>query len=196
MMGALGKLRCWRRVRIAASKSPYSLLRFWRKCDAVAVWVDRAFDDFAGTRVLGGFAPIVSENIFTEKLTLQPNEKINSQTIALKDNLYRLVLNIKLLTSKGFALNLMKNGDEASILTYDVATETLSFDRKKSGKTDFNERFKTIESMRVIPKNGQLKLDILVDKSIVEIYANDGEKVLTDIVFPTKGKGSVEIIWK
>ncbi len=140
--------------------------------------------------------PIISENIFTEKLTLQPNAKINAQTIILKDNLYRLVLDIKLLTSKGFALNLLKNGDEKSVLSYDVATETLSFDRTKSGKIDFSERFKSIESMKIKPKNGHLKLDIFVDKSIVEIYANDGEKVLTDIVFPTKGKGSVEIIWK
>ena len=127
---------------------------------------------------------------------MQPNAKINAQTIILKDNLYRLVLDIKLLTSKGFALNLLKNGDEKSVLSYDVATETLSFDRTQSGKIDFSERFKSIESMKIKPKNGHLKLDIIVDKSIVEIYANDGEKVLTELVFPTKDKGSVEIIWK
>lgn len=140
--------------------------------------------------------PIVSENIYTETITLNANDKINSQKIRIKDNKYHLVLNINLLASKGFILDLLKNAEEKSVLSYDIATETLSFDRTKSGNVDFHERFKSIESMKVKPKNGQLKLEILVDKSIVEIYANDGEKVLTDMVFPNKDKGGIEIIWK
>jgi levanase/fructan beta-fructosidase len=47
-----------------------------------------------------------------------------------------------------------------------------------------------MESVKVSPKNNKLFLDILVDKSIVEVYVNSGEKVITELVFPEKLKTS------
>ena len=47
--------------------------------------------------------------------------------------------------------------------------------------------------MKVAPQNGIVKLDIFVDNSIVEIFANDGRAVLTDLVFPNTKTGNVSI---
>ncbi|MBP6619037.1 MAG: GH32 C-terminal domain-containing protein [Leadbetterella sp.] len=41
------------------------------------------------------------------------------------------------------------------------------------------------------PENNIIKLDIFVDNSIVEIFANDGKAVLTNLVFPKNIGGSV-----
>jgi len=68
-------------------------------------------------------------------------------------------------------------------------TQKLFFDRTKSGKIDFNKNFSSIETMQVVPQNGVLKLDIFVDNSIVEVFANEGEAVLSDLVFPQKMEG-------
>lgn len=140
--------------------------------------------------------PMVSDDIPTEGISLKVKELINSKIVSSSNNSYRLKLTINLLSAKSFALNLLKNEGEKSVLSYDVATETLAFDRTQSGKVDFHKRFPSIEKLTIKPQNNQLKLDILVDKSIVEIYVNDGKKVLTDLVFPTKEKSHVEISWR
>jgi len=140
--------------------------------------------------------PIVTDNIPTETITLNAHKAIHVKVASTSNNTYRLKLIVNILDSKGFELNLLKNDNEKSILSYDVATERLSFDRTQSGKVDFHKRFKSVETMTVKPQNNQLKLDIIMDKSVVEIFANDGQKVLTDLVFPTKTNGKIEINWK
>lgn len=135
--------------------------------------------------------PVYADNIHTETLTLKASELSEAKTLEMKSNSYRLNLTIDLANAKGFSIDLLKNGEEKSVLNYDLATQKLSFDRTKSGKVDFNKTFPSVESMKVMPQNGILKLDIFVDNSIVEIFANDGRSVLTDLVFPKNMGGSV-----
>lgn len=137
--------------------------------------------------------PVYADNIHTEILTLKASELSEAKTLEMKSNSYRLNLTIDLANSKGVSIDLLKNGEEKSILSYDVASQKLSFDRTKSGKVDFNKMFPSVESMKVMPQNGTLKLDIFVDNSIIEIFANDGKAVLTDLVFPTTKGGKVSI---
>ena len=107
---------------------------------------------------------------------------------------YELEAEISLGSAKKVGINLLKSGAEESSLMYDVNSSTLSFDRKKSGNVDFDERFPSVESVVVKPENGILKLHVLVDQSVVEIFANGGEKVMTDMVFPTKHEGKIELV--
>jgi fructan beta-fructosidase len=141
-------------------------------------------------------AAIVKEGISTEKITINANQTLKTELSKFNNNSYRLMMTISLLDSKGFDLHLLKNASNSSILSYDIASNTLAFDRTNSGNVDFNKRFSSIEKVMVKPENNQLKLDILVDKSVVEIYANDGKALLTDLVFPLKESSSIEIVWK
>jgi fructan beta-fructosidase len=140
--------------------------------------------------------PIIADNILTETIALKANEALSSKSINSSNGSYRLNLTVNVLDTKGFDLNILKNDTEKSILSYDTATQTLSFDRTQSGDVSFHKRFSSIESMVVKPENNQLKLTILVDKSVVEIYANGGKKVLTDLVFPKKQNGQIDIVWR
>lgn len=72
-------------------------------------------------------------------------------------------------------------GDKARI-EYDEKTMTLSFTRTESGVTDFAASFPTTT---VAPVHRKLKtIRIIVDNSSVEIFGNDGEVCLTNLVFP------------
>jgi fructan beta-fructosidase len=42
------------------------------------------------------------------------------------------------------------------------------------------------------PAGEKVKFRILIDKSIVEVFANNGEHVITDLVFPTSNEDGVE----
>lgn len=107
---------------------------------------------------------------------------------------YELEAEISFGPAKKVGIQLLKSGDETSTLLYDVATGTLSFDRTKSGNVSFSDRFPSVESMVVNPQNGILKLHILVDASVVEVFANGGRQVMTDLVFPTKHEGRVDLM--
>jgi fructan beta-fructosidase len=106
---------------------------------------------------------------------------------------YELETDIKLGSATKVGLKLFVSNGEESVLTYDIATKRLSFDRTKSGNIGFSDRFPSVESMPVEPQNGVLKLHILVDASVVEIFANGGQQVLTDLVFPTKHEGRITL---
>ena len=106
---------------------------------------------------------------------------------------YELEAEITVGSAKTVGIQLLKSEGEVSVLTYDVATKMLSFDRTKSGNVSFSDRFPSVESMPVELQNGVLKLHLLVDVSVIEIFANDGQRVLTDAVFPTKHEGNVAL---
>ena len=127
---------------------------------------------------------------------MKANQKIISKLAKSNQNSYRLKLTINVLGSKGFDLYLLKANSQSTVVSYDMSSVMLSFDRTKSGNVDFHKRFPSIEKISVKPENGILKLDILVDKSVVEIYANDGKAVMTDLVFPLKNSSGIEITWK
>ncbi|PKK34972.1 levanase [Siphonobacter sp. SORGH_AS_0500] len=121
-------------------------------------------------------------------LTLTSNEKVFSKATG-----ERLEIKAELLPeqAKEIGLKIYKSGDEETIIRY--VDGKVQFDRRKSGKVDFNPTFASVEEAPVKLKNGAVKLHILVDASMVEVYINDGEAVITDHVFPTKKDGTVSL---
>jgi fructan beta-fructosidase len=121
----------------------------------------------------------------------QKDLPLDNAKVDFRGESYRLLAEIEINQATTLGLNLLKTGEEQSVLTYNVGKGELSFDRTKSGNVSFSDRFASIESIKVSPKNGILKLQLLVDKSVVEIFANDGQQVMTDLVFPTKHDGEL-----
>ena len=140
--------------------------------------------------------PIISETIPTETANLKKGKGFSSPLSRKNNNVYRLKLDLNLSGSEGFEIDLLKHSNFSTKLNFDPKTATLSLDRNNSGETQFHESFKGIESMVVHPENGRLKLDIIVDKSVIEIYANDGKAVMTELVFPKSNTSSYSITWK
>jgi levanase/levanbiose-producing levanase len=76
------------------------------------------------------------------------------------------------------------DGTAGTILSYNPATAQLSLDRRQSGNTGFHGKFASIESAPLVLEDGLLKLQIVVDHCSVEVFAQGGKVVLTDLVFP------------
>lgn len=74
---------------------------------------------------------------------------------------------------------------EKSVLTYAPNYETLSFDRRESGIVDFSEDFPAITVTPTFNGGEALPLRIYIDRSSMEVFANDGKGVMTNLVFPT-----------
>lgn len=72
---------------------------------------------------------------------------------------------------------------EKVVMQYDPAA-TLSFDRTQSGITDFSEGFPAVTVTPTHEASGRIALRIFVDRSSMEVFGNDGEFVMTNLVFP------------
>ncbi len=80
------------------------------------------------------------------------------------------------------------NGDE-TVIGYDVAARRLYIDRTKSGTAAAQMTgFYGVHSAPLTLRDGTLNLRILVDNSIVEVFAEDGERVLDGSRLPGDGQ--------
>ena len=103
-----------------------------------------------------------------------------------------LEVEITLALAKEAGIKVLKSGDEETIIGYRVETGELFLDRTHSGNVRFHKDFASIESVKVKPVNGKIKLHIFIDQSIVEVFANDGEQTISDLVFTTRDDAKVE----
>ncbi len=92
---------------------------------------------------------------------------------------------------EGGSISLFKSKSEETIVGYKEGK--LFLDRTKSGNVSFNKDFSSMESVNVSPKTDNIIVRLFVDQSVIEVFSADGRYAITDQVFPTKQKTSVEL---
>jgi len=95
-------------------------------------------------------------------------------------------LNISLNEIRDFSLVLSNSSNEKLIIGYDKSLNQYFIDRTGSGKVDFQKGFSAKHLAPRFTANGEIALSIIVDESSVELFADDGLTVMTEIVFPSK----------
>jgi fructan beta-fructosidase len=96
-------------------------------------------------------------------------------------------LNLSLDEIRDFSLVLSNNANEKLIIGYDKSLNQYFIDRTGSGKVDFEKGFSAKHlAPRLTAAGGKIELSIIVDESSVELFADDGLTVMTEIVFPSK----------
>lgn len=101
-----------------------------------------------------------------------------------------MTLNIDMSDAESFSLCLMETGEECVLLSYNKREGKLTIDRSASGYSlvkDDVGMSRVRATANVSLNENILSLHIFVDVSIIEVYVNRGEKVLTCQAFP-KGK--------
>ena len=69
-------------------------------------------------------------------------------------------------------------------LTYDSAKQTFTTDRTYSGST---RDLLAVRTMSLAGHEGRVKLRILMDRYCIEVFANDGEKVMSSLIYTPLG---------
>ena len=87
--------------------------------------------------------------------------------------------------SKEVTFTLANDKGEQVVMTYNTADRTFSFDRTKSGLSDFSDAFAAVTTTPTYEKNGKVALRIFIDRSSIELFGNNGKFVMTNLVFPT-----------
>lgn len=110
-------------------------------------------------------------------------EIINSKQIDLAKT--EVKFNISDIKDKEVAFKLSNAQGNELLFGYNETDNTFYVDRRKSGKVDFEERFASkISKAPRTSSYKNLNATILLDKTSIELFFDDGETVMTEIFFP------------
>lgn len=104
---------------------------------------------------------------------------------ATNDGICEIALDIEAKKSESVNLLISNKSGESVTMKYDVGAHTLSFDRRESGIVDFSQDFPAVTVSPTFEDYNKISLRIFVDKSSIEVFGNDGNFVMTNLVFPT-----------
>jgi levanase len=81
---------------------------------------------------------------------------------------------------------------EETIVGVNTEKGLLFLDRSHSGKTDWSPDFPPRMIARLKhPQLGSIHLEIVVDKNSIEVFADDGETVLTSLIYPSESSQGI-----
>ena len=83
------------------------------------------------------------------------------------------------------------DGRDETLIGYDFELGTLRIDTTRTGP---NQRKRTVEAAPMkLARNETLTLRVLVDRSVVEVFANDGRLALCRSIYPSPGSGGIRL---
>lgn len=151
----------------------------------------------------------VGQKIYVASEPVKELSKIQSNTISFKNitiskslDLFKLTrkvisipfrLNLSLDEIKDFSIILSNDLGERLVVGFDKKLNQYFIDRTKSGKVDFKKGFAAKHAAPRISVNRKMNLSVIVDESSIELFADDGITVMTEIFFPEKPYNQIHI---
>jgi len=86
-----------------------------------------------------------------------------------------------------FDIQLGSGTDERTVVHVDPAAHQLVLDRSRAGRTTFHRDFTLRHPAPLRVVGGEVRVRLLLDASSLEVFAQRGETVLTDLVFLSPG---------
>ncbi|MGG1629584.1 glycoside hydrolase family 32 protein [Rossellomorea sp. NRS-1567] len=115
------------------------------------------------------------------------------KAIGLTDEAYSMDVNhglmevnlaVTLEEAKEFRLTIHHSSEEKTSIRYNRITQVLSIDRTQSGEHEFSDSFRGISECPVELMDETLNLQLFLDSSSLEVFAQGGREVLTNLIFP------------
>ena len=120
----------------------------------------------------------------------EANQKIRET--GTTGEVYELEAEIRPGPSDNIGFRLRKGKAAETLVGFDAVRSEVYVDRTHSGEISFSKDFPGRYSA-TIERNTSIKLRVFVDRSSVEVFANDGERVLSDRIYPPPGSDGIEL---
>ncbi len=92
----------------------------------------------------------------------------------------------KFTNQNSYSFEFSNNLNEKVIIGYNKEKNSFFIDRTKSGKVDFEKDFARINFAPRLSNQEEISLIIYLDRSSIEIFADNGLSLLTSVVFPNE----------
>lgn len=125
------------------------------------------------------------EKYFIHDNTINPNSPIIIET---NKNTYELSAEFENIEDE-ITIDLQKKDETNVLINYNKKSNKLFINRKNSGMIHFHEDFPREFEAELLP-HPSIKIQIIADNCSLEIFANDGEAVITNLIFPYE-QGSI-----
>ena len=129
------------------------------------------------------------ENIYQEDDINLADEMI----IYTEDESYELNALIEFGEAEGVSFVLNENGDQKTVVGFNIKEGKIFVDRRSSGVTDFSDNFLEYKEIDWKVKDKQIGINIFVDGSSLEVFIDGGELSITDLFFPEKAQQKIRI---
>lgn len=104
-----------------------------------------------------------------------------------------IIAEFELGTAEEFGLKVRTSENRSTVVGYQVSNQELFIDRSSSGEISFHEDFKGRHAVKLDALNGRVIMHVWVDSSSVEVFAGNGEAVITDLIFPDPEDQGLEV---
>jgi len=112
----------------------------------------------------------------------------------IKTGSYEINFSVDFNKSSSFNVQL-GNAKESLVINLDKTSGYASIDRSLSGRVDFNNQFAQKIFCPFVPKTSLITdVQILVDKTSVELFLDQGDKVMTALFFPNYQYNTFKIL--
>ena len=110
----------------------------------------------------------------------------------LKAEVYEFEAELRPGQAEDIGFRLRKSKDAETLVGFDAVHREVYVDRTHSGEVSFSKDFPGRHSAK-LEGNASIKLHVFVDRSSVEVFANDGERVLSERIYPPPGSDGIEL---
>jgi fructan beta-fructosidase len=112
----------------------------------------------------------------------------------MRSHSFRLAASFTLAGSNEVGLKLFAKGAQYTSVGFDPSRRELYVDRSRSGRTSFSPNFATRVAAPLKITSRELRLEILADRNSLEVFADGGHVVMTNLVFPDQDAYGLETI--
>jgi len=110
-----------------------------------------------------------------------------------RSQLFELEVSIQPGQASQVAWRILGGAGEETVVGYDAVKRELFVDRTKSGETEFSKDFPSRSVAPLALGRDPLRLHLLVDRSSVEVFAQNGAVAMTNLVFPKPASTGLSI---
>src|SRR5262249_32037571 len=113
----------------------------------------------------------------------------------LKSQQFEMELSLQPAAKSTAGVHLAVGKQNVFVIGYDADSQKLFVDRSGCTNNSFNKNFAQLSRYEtsLSPVKGMIKLHIFFDNSVAEVFANNGEKVMTTQIFPGENDNGVEL---
>jgi fructan beta-fructosidase len=129
--------------------------------------------------------PISVEDISVEK-SFDLSQKVGNIALPCR-------INLSLEKPTDFSLIMSNDSNEKVVIGYDKKQNQYFVDRTNSGKVNFQKNFAAKHVAPRLIESDKMNMSLIVDVSSVELFADDGLSVMTEIFFPSKQYNQISI---
>jgi len=114
---------------------------------------------------------------------------VEQQVTVAKERSVELQMTLSWLAGETVSLHFMNNDNSYCCLSLDSLRQKIVLDRSLALATD-GEKVRELD----MPNQDDIQLQILIDQSSIEIFINDGEFVMTAVVFTEPGQSRLKLV--